>query len=401
MPVDAVIRLACSREEACELREDLRATQSAVLERGIFRDGPERQALENELAAFLHARAVVAVSSGSAALAVALKALRVGRGDEVIVAGNVDISVAAPISNAGAAPIWCDVSERTLNLDPAAMSRLVTPSTRAIVMLHMYGNPASSTAIRAVADQHGLVVIEDFSHAVGSEMDGRRCGTLAPVAVASLSHGKPLAATGTAGVVVVDDARLEVDVRVAANYGLEPSALAAINAGRVAHFRCRTDGFNATLDELQSAALRVKLGRLEQWITQRRQLADAYASAFTGCRAVRPQAAEIGARPVLRHFALTTTPRSRVLAALAARGIEAGGGYRPPLYRQPLYSRMASSARVLRITEKLARRLVCLPLHPYLSTSDVEEVATIVRSSAEGAARRKARHPSRQVVPKP
>lgn len=378
-------RIPLSRPDAeCALVEPaVRRSFDRILRRRVFRDGPELAGLETELASAFQQKHAIAVSSGGLALTIALRAAGVSAGDEVITVSNMDVSLSAPITHAGGEIRWVDVDAATLTLDPKALETAVSPRTRAIVVVHLFGNPADLTAILAVGRRCGVTVIEDASHGPGATYLGSPCGSWADIAVLSLTGGKPLGAAGLAGVILTRDAAVADRSRCLANYGLRPADLDDIHRGDPnAKFRAKMEGYNGILDEWQSAVLRTKLQYLDRWVAIRREQAAQYRDGLAGCspRDIQLQDVVVGGQPALRHFVVRSPRRTHLQSHLQRVGIASVVRYSPPLHKQAVYSGLRPVS--LPETERAARRSVCLPLHPTLTSTEIDTVIGSVKAFA-------------------
>src|SRR5512136_1644140 len=252
------------------ISEEVGAALRQVLESAAFSGGPFVARFEEEFAAFCHCKYAAGVGSGTDALWLALRALGVGRGDEVITVPNTFIATAEAITLCGATPVFVDVDNRSYTMDPGQLERAITPRTKAVIPVHLYGQPADMDPIVAIASEHGLFVIEDACQAHGAEYRGQRVGTLGDAACFSFYPGKNLGAYGDGGAVVSNDEDLLCRVRMLANHG------------RREKYTHEIAGVNSRLDGLQAAILRVKLRHLEAWNAARRRHADEYLHALRG-----------------------------------------------------------------------------------------------------------------------
>jgi dTDP-4-amino-4,6-dideoxygalactose transaminase len=313
----------------------------------------------------------------------ALIALGKEAGAEVISVPNVDISASAPIAHAGARAVWVDINPRSYNIDPELLEDRISTRTRAIVAVHMYGNPADMDPILRIADQHRIPVVEDAALAHGAWYTGRRVGSLGKIACFSFCPGKILGAVGQAGIVVTDDAALAERVRILASHGFEPQGLEAIVRGQVgARFEYVTEGYNAQMDELQAAVLRVKLRHLDAMLERRRANAAIYRELLSDLEPehlLLPQDTP-GSQPVYRMFVIRCSRRDELQRFLAAEGIWTGLAYVPPLHLQPAYKHLGYRPGAFPRTEQVAEELLCLPTVPELSTQEVRTVADRIRS---------------------
>ena len=266
------------RRQHAELRDDLTEAVSNVLDEGRFVGGPRVEAFEQELAAFCGAREAVCVASGTDAIELALRALGIGAGDEVITAANTCVPTVAAIEAAGATPVLVDVDEPRFTLDPGELGDAITTRTRAVVPVHLYGQCADMDAIESVARDHGLVVVEDAAQAHGASLGARRTGTLGAAAAFSFYPTKNLGALGDAGAIITDDAAVADAARELRSFG-----------GRRDGESVRR-GSNSRLDPVQAAVLSVTLSRLDGWTERRRALAELYRERLAGLVAVPEEA---------------------------------------------------------------------------------------------------------------
>jgi dTDP-4-amino-4,6-dideoxygalactose transaminase len=352
------------------LRDELDAALSRVLDSGWFILGPELEAFEQELAAHFGAKDAVGVANGTEALQLALEALGVGPGDEVITSPLTAAFTALAIVAAGARPVFADVDPGTLNLDPVAAEKVISLRTRALLPVHLYGHPADLDALRAVARRHGLVLLEDGCQAHGAEYQGRAIGASGTVAL-SFYPTKNLGALGDGGAVLFEDREAATRVRELRNGG---------QRARYQHVRL---GMNSRLDEMQAAILRVKLRRLGAWVERRRALAEIYRSELAGAPVELPAQAAY-ARSAWHLFVLRHGQRDLLAAALRARGIETLVHYPVPVHRQPAFAGFVTPETRCPNAESAARTVLSLPLYPELSDDQVRAVAVAVREALAG-----------------
>ena len=357
------------RRQHEEVGADVRAAAERVLAGSTYVLGREVEAFEREWARFCGVRGCAAVGNGTDALALALLAsgaVRPGRRDEVITAPLTAGYTALAILNAGGVPVFADVDPETYTLDPRVLERALTPRTRAVVPVHLYGQMADIEAVCEFAERRGLVVVEDAAQAHGARLDGRRAGAWGDAAAFSFYPTKNLGAYGDGGAVTSNDAHLIERVKELRQGG-HPSALGRRVAGR-----------NSRLDELQAALLRVKLGRLDAWNMRRRQLAGLYQRLLTrGVRRLVLPSAHRGAGSHVYHLYVISHPkRERLRAHLAARGVETLIHYPSPLHLQPLFRRRVRPA--LPAAERLAGEVLSLPLYPQLREEELRVVAEAI-----------------------
>ncbi len=359
------------------LRAELDPAIAAILAGGEYERGEDLWRLEDELAAACGTAHAVAVGSGLAALFLALRALGVGPGDEVIAPPNTDISTCAAISHTGATFVWADVDLATHNLDPERVAAAITPRTKAIVAVHLYGLPAPVGELRALAEPRGVALVEDAALAFGATVGGRPAGSLGRIASFSFAPAKVLGAYGDGGLITTDDADLAHRARLLAGYG-EPFREAM--AGPDGRQRLEAEGYHSHLDLLQAAILRVKLRHLPDAARRRRAVAALYDELLAGSPVITPSV-PAGVTHAYRNYVVRVPRRDAVRADLAGRGVETSLLYVPPLHRQPVYrDRPAGS---FPNTDRLAEELLCLPIYPELAADDVRRVALELRRAVE------------------
>jgi dTDP-4-amino-4,6-dideoxygalactose transaminase len=364
------------------IRPKVDAAIAAVLESGEFERGEEIWAFERECAQFCGTAHAVGVGTGEAAVFLALQALGVGPGDEVITVPNTDISTCSAISHCGAQIVWADVDERTFNVDPARVAELIGPRTKAIIAVHLYGLPADMTALAAVADAHGVAIVEDAALAFGAAAGGRRVGGIGRVGCFSFAPHKILGAYGDGGLVTTNDPEVAAKVRLLAGYG-EPFREAM--AGPDGRLALVVEGYHSHLDLLQAAVLRVKLRHVGEWIEARQTRARLYDELLADSAVVTPFVPD-DAKHVYRNYVVRIPHRDQVHDALGAHGIETALLYLPPLHLQPVYRALGYGAGSFPVAERLANELLCLPLYPELPDEAVALVARTLLAELERAA---------------
>ena len=345
-----------------DLREDIDEAINRIVSTGAFVLGSEVEAFEEKFAAYCEAKHCVGVGSGLDALTLALKGLGIGPGDEVITTGNTFIATALAIHHTGAWPVLVDHDPETYNLDPTRLSAAINSRTKAIVPVHLYGQPADMDVIQTIANEHGLVVVEDAAQAHGARYKGRRCGSLGRAAAFSFYPGKNLGAMGDGGAIVTNDDDLAQWVRAARNYG------------STVKYRHPIRGFNTRLDALQAAVLRVKLGYLDRWNDIRRRRANLYHEFLTSADVVLPVARE-DVEHVYHLYVIRCANRDAVLRDLHRRGIGAGIHYPVPIQHQEAFENKCVVPRPLKNTEAFCDQLLSLPMCPFLTEQQVEQVA--------------------------
>ena len=344
-----------------EIRAEVEAAFARILDSGRFVGGEVVERFEQEWAAYCGTAHAVGVGNGTDALQMALRALGIGPGDEVVVPTNTFVATAEAVVLAGAAPRFADVSADTLLLTPASLEAAITPRTRGVVVVHLYGQAPDMDALARVAVAHGLVVIEDAAQAHGASWRGRPVGSLGHVGCFSFYPAKNLGALGDAGAVVTDDADLARRVRSMRDHGRSVGS----------HHDHEFLGTNSRMDALQAAVLSVKLPRLEAWITARRERADQY-RAHLGGGPVQLVAEASGTRHAYHLLVARVPAREHLRRRLGQVGIQTGLHYPIPCHLQPPYREYTHPP--LPVAEQAAAEIVSLPLFPHLTAEQVTRV---------------------------
>ena len=344
------------------IREEVQQAWSATLTTMHLLKGENAAAFEREIADYIGTPYAVGVASGTDALLLAVLGLGLGAGDEVIMHANAFAAAAEAVHHAGAQPVMVDVEADGLGPDPDAVAGAITPRTKAILVVHLYGSPLQLQAVEDIADRHRLMLIEDCSHAHGAARAGRKVGTFGRAGCFSAGVVKNLGAYGDAGFVTTGDKALERQLRLLQAHGQEKKNQHALY------------GFNSRLDELQAAILRVKLRYLDARNRRRRQIAAYYSDRFAplGVRVPREQPGEVH---VYHQYVIRTPQRERLRAHLQAAGIDTGIHYPVPLHRQPSWLRRYGESPPLPRVERLAEEILSLPVFPDLTDAEVEHVA--------------------------
>lgn len=357
-----------------ELKAELDAAYHRVMDSGRYLLGPELESFEGEYAAYCGAQHCVAVGSGLDALHLILRAYGIGAGDEVLVPSNTFIATWLAVSHAGAEPVPVEPDFRTGNLDPERLAAAITTRTRAIIPVHLYGQPADMDPILAIARRHGLKVIEDNAQAQGARYKTRRTGSLGDAAAHSFYPGKNLGAFADAGAVTTSDAALADRVRVLRNYGSKDK------------YYNEVKGFNSRLDELQAAFLRVKLGKLDDWNQRRRALAARYLKELSNAAGLTLPFVPEWAEPVWHLFVVRHVQRTALQTKLADTGIDTLIHYPVPPHLAGAYAERNWRRGAFPLAEKLADTVLSLPLGPQLAEAQASHVIREInrfRSAAE------------------
>ena len=345
-----------------ELKDQFEAAYHRVAESGRFILGPEVESFESEFAAYCGVRHCVGVGNGLDALHLIVRALDIGPGDEVLVPANTYIATWLAVSYAGATPVPIEPNERTYNIDSSRIEAAITKRTRAIIAVHLYGQPADMDPINEIASQYGLKVIEDAAQAHGAHYKEKRVGALGDVAGFSFYPGKNLGAWGDAGAVVTNDERLAQRVRVLSNYG-----------SQVKYYNERK-GFNSRLDELQAAVLRIKLAKLDEWNERRKWIAKEYLKMLEGlCDLTLPYIPD-WADPVWHLFVVRHPKRDLLQEYLNQNGVGTLIHYPLPPHLQAAYAELDYESGHFPISEKLADEVLSLPMGSHLSTLELGHV---------------------------
>lgn len=332
------------------------------LRSGQYIGGPEVENFEAEFAAYVDAGHCAGVANGMDAIFLALKALGIGPGDEVIVPSNTFIATWLAVAHCGAVPVAVEPDEQTFNIDPALIEEALTERTAAIIPMHLYGQPADLDPILAIARKHGLHVIEDAAQAHGARYKGRRIGSHGDIVAWSFYPGKNLGAFGDGGAITTNDAALADRIKMLRNYGSSQ------------RYYNEVVGYNSRLDPLQAAALRVKLRYLDQWNDRRRALADIYSETLRDA-ALRLPFVPNWAEPVWHLYCVRHDARDWLRESLAVRGIETLIHYPVPPHRQIAFEHMDIAKGAFPIAEAMAAQLISLPIGPAMVQQDAHCVA--------------------------
>ncbi|MBI5836637.1 MAG: DegT/DnrJ/EryC1/StrS family aminotransferase [Candidatus Eisenbacteria bacterium] len=358
------------------IKEEVLEAVHQVMDRAAFILGPEVRALEAEVAAYSQCKHGVACASGTDALLLALKALDIGPGDEVIVPTFTFFATAGAVHNVGATPVFVDILPDTYNIDPAGVERAITARTRAVIVVHLYGQCAEMDRILAICDAKKIPVIEDAAQSIGSEYRGRRAGSMGALGCFSFFPSKNLGAMGDGGMVTVrEDEALAEKVRLLRGHGAKPK-----------YFH-RMVGTNSRLDEMQAAILRVKLRHLDAWTAGRQKNAHRYDQLFRDSGVTTPTAL-----PHMRHiynqYVIALKERDALQAALKEQGIGHEVYYPLCLHQQECFAHLPSKSWSLPVSEKAAREVLALPVYPELPPAAQDQVVAAVKefvSSKSGA----------------
>ncbi len=352
-----------------ELKEELDSAYRRVMDSGWYLLGAETEAFEAEFASYVGTKHCVTVANGLDAIRIALEAYGIGPGDEVIVPAHTFIATWLAVSNTGATPVGVDVRPDTANLNVDLLEAALTPRTKAVIPVHLYGQPADMDPIRAFATRHNLVVIEDAAQSHGATYHGKRCGSLGNCAAFSFYPGKNLGAFSDGGAITTDDAEIARKARMLRNYGSEK------------RYHHEIAGANSRMDELQAAFLRVKLGRLDEWNSRRAALAAHYLEGLAGHDGlVLPQVAG-WAGPVWHLFVVRHPRRDALQRHLAEKGIQTAIHYPIPPHRSRIYEGRSHGA--FPVADDLCGHILSLPIGPHFQPEQISECVAGLLSFGE------------------
>jgi len=349
-----------------ELKEELDHAYSRVMHSGRYVLGREVESFEEEFAAYCGARYCVAVGNGLDALTVILRSLGIGAGDEVLVPSHTFIATWLAVTNVGAIPVPVEADQRTHNMDSEKLEQGLSPRTKAVVPVHLYGQPADMDPIQDFARRHGLHVVEDAAQAHGAKYNGRRVGALAEAAAFSFYPSKNLGCFGDGGAITTNDAGLAERIRILSNVGSREKNVHEIV------------GENSRLDELQAAFLRVKLRKLDDWNARRAVVARLYTDMLGDVPGLSLPGVLKGTDPAWYHFVIRHRNRDDLAHHLMQAGVDTMIHYPTPPHLQPAYSGAMRSAS-LAATERTAREVLSLPLGPHQSAEQTHQVGAAIR----------------------
>jgi dTDP-4-amino-4,6-dideoxygalactose transaminase len=347
------------------IRAEVAAAIHDVLETTSFIGGKPLETFEQAFAAYCNATYAMGVANGTDALNLALRAFGIGPGDEVITAANSFIASASAIVMANATPVFADVDPQTYTLAPEAVEAAITPRTRAIIPVHLYGQPADMDALMTIAARHNLVVIEDAAQAHGADYNGRRIGSIGHAACFSFYPGKNLGAYGDGGAVTSNDGEFMRRLGQLRDHG------------RTSKYEHALVGYNSRLDSIQAAILSVKLRYLDTWIQKRQQVAAWYGELLADSGLTQP-AVRPGSTHTYHLYVVETGERADLQSRLAEAGVATGIHYPLPLHLQPAFQHLGYSAGAMPATEASAPRILSLPIFPELTREQVEYITTVI-----------------------
>ncbi len=353
-----------------DIKDEIDAGMLQALESTQFILGPNVRAFEEEAAAYLGVEHAVGCASGTDALHLALIAAGVGEGDEVITTPFTFIATAEAILYVGAKPVFVDIDEKSFNIDPEQVKAAVTDKTRAIIPVHLFGQPADMGAIQAIANEHGLKIVEDCAQSFGAHIDGKQTGSIGDAGAFSFFPSKNLGCYGDGGLVCTHSAEMAEHLRVLRNHGSWKQ------------YHHSELGFTSRLDELQAVVLRAKLKRIDSYNDNRRRVAHRYSKALTEMGLTPPHEDGIG-KHVYHQYTLLTEQRDTIMAALREKEIGCAVYYPIPLHQQEVFA-ASCQGQSLPVAEKIAATCMSLPIFPELADEQVDEVLEVIRGVVVG-----------------
>ena len=369
------IPLVDLKAQYASIKPDIDAAVQHILDETDFIGGRAVTEFEKSFAAYCGTRSAVGLANGTDALQLSLLALGVGKGDEVVTAVNTFIATSEAISATGARPVFIDNDPQTYTIDVRKIEEKITPRTKAIIPIHLYGQPAAMDAINEIAARHNLVVIEDAAQAHGASFKGKTVGTLGRLACFSFYPGKNLGAYGDAGAIATNDEALADKVRMLANHG------------RLKKYEHEIEGYNSRLDTLQAAILSVKLRHLRAWTERRRQNASTYSQRLARAATIITPVVHADATHVFHLYVVRVQQRERVQQALKDAGIATGIHYPIPLHLQPAYKYLALPTGSFPVAERFASEIMSLPMYPELSADQIAFICdTLIKACQSNTA---------------
>lgn len=365
-----MIPLVDLKSQSRDIKEDVLRRMGAVIDEARYILGQEVAEFEDQFANYCGARHCIGMANGTEAIHMALRALDIGPGDEVITAGNSFAATAFAIAYAGADAVFVDIDPEDFNIDASLIESAITDKTKAIIPVHLFGQPARMKEIMEIARRHDLKVIEDAAQSHGAELDRQRCGSFGDIGCFSFYPGKNLGAFGDGGAVVTSDPELAERLRLLRNYGQKQKN------------RHDTLGFNCRLDTLQACVLLSKMRHIENWTDQRRQVAQWYREEFKDTDVLLPHAHN-DSRHVYHLFVIRTRHREQLMAALAEQNIHTGIHYPNPLSTAGSFHDAPTIPMGLPVCTEVASEIVSLPMFPEMTRDQVKRVCSAVNQVLE------------------
>jgi dTDP-4-amino-4,6-dideoxygalactose transaminase len=358
------------KTQYARLKDEIDRSVQEVLDSCAFVLGPNVKAFEDEAAAYLGVKHAIGCASGTDALHLALRAAGIGEGDEVITTAFTFIATVEAIRYVGAKPVFADIDPRTFNIDPAAIEAAITEKTKAVMPVHLFGQPADMVRISALCEKHGLKIIEDCAQSFGASLDGRQTGGFGLGAGFSFFPSKNLGGYGDGGLVTTQDDEMAARVKILRNHGSE------------VRYYHDAIGYNSRLDEIQAAILRVKLKRIDEFNRNRRRAAHLYSDLLADLPLVTPYEDGLGVH-VYHQYTLLSERRDTIMQALQEAGIASAIYYPVPLHRQKVLAAECAEVQ-LPVTESVAERCLSLPIYPELEEADIRRIVSVIRAALNG-----------------
>lgn len=360
------IKMVDLHRQYLSIKDEIDQAIQSVLTTTDFIMGAAVREFEADLATYLEAKHAVGCASGTDALQVAMMALGIGRGDEVITSPFTFVATAETIALLGATPVYVDIDAKTYNLDVQQIAARITSKTKAIIPVHLYGQPADLEPLLALAGERGLKVIEDAAQAIGARYHGRGAGTLGEIGCFSFFPSKNLGAYGDGGAMVTNDAALAERCRMVTVHGSKK------------RYQHEILGVNSRLDTLQAAVLRVKLRHLEAWTEARIRIAHRYDDALQGLELVTPYCAP-GVRHVYNQYSIRTSRRDVLAEFLKSQGVGYAIHYPLPLHQQPAFRHYVPDGTCFPVAEAVSREIISLPIYPEMPEAEIDLVTAAMR----------------------
>ena len=358
------------KTQYANLKDEIDRGVQEVLESCAFILGPNVKAFEEETAAYLGVKHAIGCASGTDALHLALRAAGIGEGDEVVTSAFTFIATAEAIRYVGAKPVFVDIDPRTFNINPAAIEAAITAKTKAVMPVHLFGQPADMASIAALCERCGLLLIEDCAQSFGASIAGRQTGAIGLAAGHSFFPSKNLGCYGDGGLVTTQSDEIAAKVKVLRNHGSE------------VRYYHDVIGYNSRLDEIQAAILRVKLRHIEEFNAGRRRAAHLYSELMADLPVETPYEDGIGVH-VYHQYTLLSERRDAIMAALQQEGIACAIYYPVPLHRQNVFATDCAGVS-LPVTESVAARCLSLPIYPELGEADIRRIVEVIRGALNG-----------------
>jgi len=367
-----MIELVHLQRQFQAMKDEVLEKIAGVIDSGAYILGPHVRAFEAEVAAYLGVKHAIGVANGTDALVLALDASGIGPGDEVITSPYTFFASAEAISRVGAKPVFVDIDPHTYNLNPELLEKHITASTKAIIPVHLFGQPADMREIMEIARRHGLKVIEDACQAFGAEYDGKRVGSIGDAACFSFFPTKNLGTIGDGGMVTTSDDGLAQRIRQLRHHGSKQKYI---------HERI---GYNSRLDELHAVILGLSLKRIDRWNNERRRLAERYMKQLGDHPQLKIMAPATGRSHIYHLFCLESSARDQMLEVLQQAGVQSAVYYPVPLHLQEAYRHLGYSLGDLPEAERLSQRLFAIPISPYLKDEEQDDVIRALWSTEGG-----------------